>query len=120
MAFSDPQSVTINSVARTLPRFLSGTNVGTFNSADGNTQLTIDPNGTKTRRSNKVSFRETVTVTDPVTGLTRLETHSITIISNRPLSGVSDTVAEQLAAGAFTWLTATTNANLKKILAGEN
>lgn len=120
MAFNDPQSITINAVARSLPRFLNGTQVGQFNSADGVTQLTIDPKGTRTRRSNKVSIRENVNVTDPVTGLTKVESHSFTIISNRPLTGVSDVVAEQLAAGVIAWLTASTNANLKKVLGGEN
>ncbi len=120
MAYSDPQTITVNAIARTLPRFLSGTTTGTFISADTISQLTIDPSGTRTRRSNKASFRENVSVVDASTGLTRTESHSITFISNRPLLGVSDTVAEQLAAGLITWLTASSNANLKKLLAGEN
>jgi len=120
VAFSDPQTVTVNAVARPLPRYLTGTNVGTFTSADAITQLAIDPNGTRTRRSAKASIRENVSITDAGTGLTRIESHSFTIISNRPLTGVSDTVAEQLAAGLISWLTASTNANLKKLLAGEN
>jgi hypothetical protein len=120
MAFTDPQTVTVNAVARPLPRFLTGSTVGTFTSADGITKLTIDPNGTKSRRSNKASLRENVSIVDAGTGLTRTESHSFTIISNRPLAGVSDAVAEQLATGAITWLTANSNANLKKILAGEN
>jgi hypothetical protein len=120
MAFSDPQSITVNAVARSLPRYLSGTNVGTFISADAISQLSIDPNGTRTRRSAKASFRENVSVLDAGTGLTRTESHSITFISNRPLVGVTDALAEQLAAGLITWLTASSNANLKKLLAGEN
>jgi len=120
VAFTDPQSVTVNAVARSLPRFLSGTTVGTFVSADGITKLTIDPNGTKSRRSNKAAIRENVNITDPVTGLTKVDSHSFTIIANRPLTGVSDAVSEQLASAFITWLTANSNANLKKLLAGEN
>ena len=120
MAFTDPQTVTVNAIARTLPRFLTGTTVGTFASADGITKLTIEPTATKARRSNKVSLRENVTIVDPNTGLSRTDSHSVTVISNRPLMGVSDTVAEQLAAALFTYLTASTNQNLKKELGNEN
>ena len=120
MAYNDPQSITVNAIARSLLRFFTGTKVGTFTSADGVTQMTIDPTSTKSRRTNKINVRENVTIVDPVTGLSRQDSHSITIIHNRPIVGVSDTVAEQLAVGAFTWWTASTNANGKKLLAGEN
>jgi len=120
VAFSDPQSVTVNAVARSLPRILNGTKVGTFVTADGITTLTLDPTGTKSRRVAKASVRENVNVTDAQTGLVSVQNHSFTIIANRPMTGISDTVAEQLAAGLITWLTASSNANLKKLLAGEN
>jgi hypothetical protein len=120
MAFTDPQSVTVNAVARSLPRILTGTNVGNFVTADGITTLTVDPSSTKARRISKASIRENVNVTDAVTGLISVQNHSFTIINNRPKTGISDTVAEQLAAGLITWLTASSNANLKKLLAGEN
>jgi len=120
MAFTDPQSVTVNAVARSLPRILTGTNVGNFTTADGVTTLAVDPSGTKARRIAKASIRENVNVTDSVTGLVSLQNHSFTIIANRPKTGISDVVAEQLAAGLIAWATAGSNANLKKLLAGEN
>jgi H+/gluconate symporter-like permease len=120
MAFTDPQSITVNAVARSLLRILTGSAVGTFFTADGVTTFTIDPSGTKARRIAKASIRENVNVTDPVTGLVSVQNHSFTIISNRPKTGISDALAEQLAAGLITWATASTNANLKKLLAGEN
>lgn len=120
MAFNDPQSITIDGATSSLPRFLTGTTVGQFTSSDASIVLSVEPAATKQRRSSKASVRKAISVTDPVTGLTRNETHSITIISNRPLTGVSDADAEKLAAGFISWLTASTNANLKKLLAGEN
>jgi hypothetical protein len=120
VAFTDPQSITVNAVARSLPRILTGSSVGTFVTADGVTTLTVDPTGTKARRISKASVRENVNVTDSVTGLISVQNHSFTIIANRPKTGISDTVAEQLASGLIAWLTAGSNANLKKILAGEN
>jgi hypothetical protein len=41
MAFSDPQSLTINSVATSLPRTAFGTNSGAFTSGDGSVKLSI-------------------------------------------------------------------------------
>lgn len=120
MALSDPQSVTVNAVARSLPRILTGTPIGTFVTADGVTTLTVDPSGTKARKISKAAIRENVNVTDAVTGLVSVQNHSFTIIANRPKTGISDTVAEQLASGLIAWATAGSNANLKKLLAGEN
>jgi hypothetical protein len=39
---------------------------------------------------------------------------------DRPLSGVTDAVVEAHASALIAWLTANTNANLKKLIAGEN
>jgi hypothetical protein len=42
------------------------------------------------------------------------------LTSDRPLTGVTDAQVEALATAAFTWSTASSNSNLKKLIAGEN
>ncbi len=120
MAFSDPQSITINGVTTPLPRILTGTTVGSFKSADGTIELTLDPRGTSKRRRNVARLYVKTNVTDPLTGLITVQGYMISLTADRPLTGITDTQIEQAAVGLITWNTATSNANLKKLAAGEN
>lgn len=120
MAFTDPQSVTISGTPVSLPRILTGTAVGNFRSADGNTELTLDPRGTAKRRRNVARLYVKKNVTDPITGLVSVQGYMISITVDRPLTGITDADAEALATALFTWATASTNSNLKKLIAGEN
>jgi hypothetical protein len=44
----------------------------------------------------------------------------ISITVDRPLTGITDAQVEASFAALSTWATATTNANFKKLAAGEN
>ena len=121
MAFSDPQSVTVSTVAYPLPRVNTGTTVGRFVSADAVRELTIDPRGSAKRRRNVGRFFTKRTVLDPLgSGLSTVVQSMVSITIDRPNSGVTD--AEVLAdlLGAIKWLTDTSNANAQKLIAGEN
>ncbi len=120
MAFTDPQSVTVSGTPVSLPRILTGTSVGSFKSTDGNTELTIDPRGTAKRRRNVARLYTKVNVTDPITGLVSLQGYMISITVDRPLVGVTDAQVEASYVALSSWSTATTNANFKKLAAGEN
>lgn len=57
MAFADPQTLTINAVANTLPRTSSGTNSGVFTKDDGTVKLSIQhASGKRIRSSARVDF----------------------------------------------------------------
>lgn len=120
MAFTDPQSVTISGTAVSHPRVITGTTVGRFVSADANSELTVDPRGTAKRRRNVARLYEKSTAVDPITGLTGQVQDMVSFTIDRPLSGVTDAVIEAHASALIAWLTAGTNANLKKLIAGEN
>jgi hypothetical protein len=120
VAFNDPQSVTISGSASSLPRILTGTTVGSFKSSDGVTELTLDPRGTAKRRRNVGRLYAKKNVTDPITGLVSQQGYMVSITIDRPLSGITDADGEALATALFTWATASTNSNLKKLIAGEN
>lgn len=120
MAFNDPQTLTIDAVASTLPRLVTGTVLGKFTSPDGLIELSIDPRGTTKRNRRKVALYIRKTVTDSVTGLTRQEQHMVSVTSDRPLSGISDDDVVKAFTALSGWLTASTNANLKKLVGGEN
>jgi len=121
MAYTDPQTVTVDGTAHTLPRVLTGTTVGKFVSADAARELTIDPRGTAKRRRNVGRFYTKRTALDPLgSGLSTQVQSMVSITIDRPLSGVSDADIEKDILGLIAWLTASTNANLKKLVAGEN
>lgn len=118
MAYNDPQSVTISGTAISLPRILTGTTLGKFTSADAKTELTIDPRGTAKRRRNvgRLFSKKDITVGSII--VTDQAMVSLTI--DRPITGFTDADIEALASGYISWLTASSNANLKKLIVGEN
>lgn len=116
---SDPQSITIDGTAISLPRFLTGTQEGRFGAA--NTRLTVEST-TKSQRIRTVArLSQQKVTTDPLVATTNVAVDdSVSLTINRPVSGFSDAEVEKQVVGFIAWLTAGTNANLKKILAGEN
>jgi hypothetical protein len=121
MAYNDPQSITVDGTAYSLPRVLTGTTVGRFVSADALRELTVDPRGTAKRRRNVGRFYTKRTVVDPLgSGLSTQVQSMVSITIDRPTSGVTDAEIEKDLLGLIAWLTASTNANLKKLVAGEN
>jgi hypothetical protein len=121
MAYIDPQAVTVDAVPYSLPRVITGTTVGRFVSADAARELTIDPRGSAKRRRNVGRFFTKRTVLDPLgSGLSTQVQSMVSFTIDRPNSGVTDAEVEKDSLGYIAWLTANTNANLKKLIAGEN
>lgn len=120
MALNDPQSITVNAVPVSLPRVFEKTAPGTFVSADGTYTLEVLPSNGKTK-VRTVRLRNSKVTSDPLVTTTNRRVQdliSLTII--RPLDGYSDEEILQQITGFFTWFTTGTNANLKKVIAGEN
>ncbi len=121
MAYTDPQTITVDAVPYTLPRVITGTTVGRFVSADAVREITIDPRGTAKRRRNVGRFFVKRNVLDPlISGVSTQVQSMVSITIDRPLTGISDADIEKDVNGYISWLTASSNANLKKLIAGEN
>lgn len=124
MAFSDPQSITIDGTAYSLARTYTGTSQGRFVTADGTRQIEIiPPSGGVTssaRRHSIARLRNTKIASDPLTAVNVRVGDLISLNINRPSAGFTDAEIEKEVVGFFAWLTAGTNANLKKLIAGEN
>jgi hypothetical protein len=120
MALSDPQSVTINSVAVSLPRVNTGSDVGKFTNYDAKTSLEVRPvYGKRTRRNSRINHAKIVT--DPLVSTTnQLVSASIIFTLDVPQSGYSAAEQLDLAKAHLTWLSANSYANLIKVIAGEN
>lgn len=120
MAFSDPQSVTINSVAVTLPRTSSGINSGVFSKDDGTVKLLVSHAfGKRTRRTVRIDHRKIIT--DPLVTATNIEKSlSVYLVVDAPNTGYSVAEAKQIVDALTAYLTATSGARTTQLLGGEN
>jgi hypothetical protein len=122
MAYSDPQSVTIGTTpgAVSLARVNSGSETGSFRNYDQKTELKVGTTyGRRTRHTARVDFSKVVT--DPLIATTNvLASGSVYLVGDFPASGFSAAEKKDLAKALLTWLTASTDAALIKLLAGEN
>lgn len=114
---SDPQSITINSVANSLPRISTALTESIYRTADGNLQLKISHTQSKgrTRRLIRLDTREIVA--DPITSINDYETLSSYLVIDEPDVGFSDDDVKLFVAGLLAWLTP---ANVGKVLGAEH
>jgi len=122
VAFSDPQTVTIGATPGvvSLPRVNAGSLVGTFANFDLKTDLKVQTQyGKRIRREARVDYSKVVT--DPLVSTTNvLVGGTVRFNIDIPSSGFSAAEQKDLAVSLLTWLTANSNANLIKVIAGEN
>jgi hypothetical protein len=120
VAFADPQSITINAIANSLPRTGSGNNEGTFTKDDANLRMEIKHNYAKRTRSVlKLTHRKVAT--DPLVAAQNLNySMGITISVDRPPVGYTPTEVKQIWDGLLANLAASSGANTIKLLGGES
>lgn len=122
MAFTDPQSITIGTTpgAISLPRVNSGSDQGQFQNYDSKAKLLVGSTyNRRTRHVARVEFGKIVT--DPLVSTTNvLAQGSVTLTIDVPPSGFSAAEQKDLATSLLSFLTASSNAALIKLIAGEN
>lgn len=116
--YADPQSVTINAVANSLPR--QGTDspatLGRFANADGTLVFDVRQNKTANRFRREVRLTQKKVATDPISAVNKEISTSVMIVVDEPRWGFSDTELGYLTAALIAWFT---NANRDKLLGGE-
>jgi len=120
MAFSDPQTVTIATVAQTLPRTSSGVDAGSFTKDDGTVKLSVSHQyGKRIRRT--VRLEHSKIAPDPLISSTNIK-HSMTayLVVDVPVTGYSVAEAKQIVDGLTAYLTASSGARATQLLGGEN
>lgn len=119
MAFADPQSVTINAVANSLPRTSSGVNSGAFTKDDGTVRLSVShAYGKRTRRT--VRIEHSKVAPDALTGLNVKSSMSTYIVADVPNTGYSIAEQKQIIDALTAYLTASSGARVTQLLGGEN
>jgi hypothetical protein len=118
--YTDPQTVTINSVAQTLPRISSAVNSGTFQKDDTTVKLDISHQyGKRNRRLVKLTHSKIAA--DPLISSTNIRySMSVNLVVDVPTTGYTVAEAKQVVDGLTAWLTASSGANATKLLGGEN
>lgn len=120
MAFSDPQTVTINAVANTLPRVSSGNNTGAFQKDDGNVKLSVAHQyGKRTRRSVRLDFAKIAA--DPLISAQNIRySMSAYLVIDLPMTGFTVAEAKQIVDALTAYLTASSGTRVTQLLGGEN
>lgn len=121
MAFADPQIITVNAVAQTMPRVSSGLGTGSFVTNDSNFRLEVAHSYSK-RARHTIVFKQRKIAADPLISANNVEfNQSVRVTFDGPLNQ-GFTVAEQklLWDGFATWFAATSGAKVTQLLGGEN
>jgi len=113
---SDPQSVTINAVAISLPKTSTGPTANVYSSADGNTTMTTKQNVTASRFRREVRLSQKKVAADPISGVNKELGVSVYLVIDEPRAGFSDTEIGYLIDALKSWATST---NYNKVLGGE-
>jgi hypothetical protein len=115
--FSDPQTVTVNAVAKVMPRFLTDGMKSIYQIADETFKLTISHTVSNDRKRSMVRIDQRAIVADPLTLVNDYETLSFYCVIDRPLYGFTTAQVEQLIAGLKTWLD---NTAIDKMIGSES
>jgi hypothetical protein len=116
--FADPQSVTINAIATSLPRVGSSApqRLGTFQSADGNVRLDVRQDMSQNRFRREVRLTQKKVAADPISAVNKEVSTSVLLVIDEPRWGFTDTEIGYLTAAMVAWFT---NAQRDKVLGGE-
>jgi hypothetical protein len=119
MAFADPQTITINAVAQTLPRTGQGPSSGTFQKDDGTVKLSILQNvGKRYRRSARVDHSKIAP--DPFTTTQSVPVGmSVYLVVDVPKIGYTIAEQKQVIDGFVAYLSASSGARITQLLGGE-
>lgn len=110
--FADPQVVTINAVAKSMPRVTSDGTKSLYQMTDESFKLTISHQKSNQRIRSMARIDQRAIVPDPLTAVNDYETLSFYCVVDRPLVGFTQTQVDQLIAGLKTWLDTTASGKL--------
>jgi hypothetical protein len=108
---TDPQSITVNSVAKSMPRVLNEGQHALYQMPDSTFSLDVkhvsSKRDKKTRVKSLATFTQRAVVPDPLTSINDYETVAVSIMIDRPEAGFTSTQIDQMVVGFKTWLDST-------------
>lgn len=120
MAFADPQSVTINAIAKSLPRISSGPDSGAFQKDDREVKLSVSHSyGSRIRRTIRLDHQKlTADVMD--SSVNKLYSFSCYMVVDLPTAGYTVTEQKQVVDALVAYLNNSGGARVTQLLGGEN
>ena len=117
MALADPQTITINAIANSLPRTGFSPTSGSFTKADGDRKLEIS-HSSGSRLRHLIRFTDKQTVSNPLVPTQNQAVNmSFHMVIDMPRNGYTVADIAKISAGVAAWAT---EANLTKVIAGES
>jgi hypothetical protein len=119
--FADPQSVTINAVANSLPRTGTGTSSGTFRKDDGLVGMKISHSSQSKRTRHLIQLDHAKIAADPLlAGVNVKASMKAYLVVEVPDTGYTITEAKQVVDGFTAFLTASSGAKVTQLLGSES
>lgn len=115
--FADPQVVTVNSVAKSMPRILMDGLSAQYSTSDSLYSLKVSHQKSNARVRTMVRFDQRAIVPDPLTSVNDWETLGVYFVIDRPEVGFTLANIQQNAAGLWVWGDATA---IGKLVGGES
>jgi len=120
MSYADPQSVTINAIANSLPRTSAGINAGAFRSSDGLVELSVSHQyGKRTRRAIRLT-QSKISADALVPSQNVRSSMSVMLVVDVPVNGYTVTEEKYVADALIAYLTASSGSKVTQLLGGEN
>lgn len=114
--FTDPQSITVNAVAKSMPRVSTGSNESVYATPEEDFRMRISHSKINNRRRHLVRVDQTAVAADPLTAENSYQELGVYVVIDEPFVGFSDTQVGYLVAALTAWLTA---GNVAKVLGSE-
>lgn len=116
---SDPISVKVGGVATNFPRTSVGAESNLYTTPDGVNQVRVGGSTTSKRKRFYTSKAATKIAADPISAVQSSQTATITTSINVPNWGFSNVELKQMVLDHIEFLSASSGANIDKILGGE-
>jgi hypothetical protein len=116
--FAEPQTVTVNAEAKSLPRVSFGDRNGVFQTSDAGITLKVS-HDLRSRNRRTVRLDITKTAADPLLdGVSRPYSMSAYVVVDHPTVGFNNTEVENNLLALVDWLS--TAGNITKVVGGES
>jgi hypothetical protein len=117
MAFTDPQTITVDTVEQTLPRIKSDGFRSEYLEDVEEFKLTISHQESKTRTRRMVRIDQRVVAADPLTSVNEYKTLGVYLVIDEPEYGFSDAEIYDVVEALKAWAT---EANILKVCGSEH
>jgi len=107
LALADPQTVTVNSVAKTLALIVKEGRKSTYLTSDGLFELTVSHQPSKDRVRSQMQIVQKAIVADPLTAVNDYDFLKFYCVFDHPNAGFTLAQSQQLIAAFQVWLDST-------------